>query len=88
MPITKSAIKKMRQDEKNTVRNRRTKDNLKEILREFADAVNEGKSEKELSELLRKAYKSIDMAAKKNLIHKNNAARQKSSLAKMISSGK
>lgn len=78
----------MRQDVKRTVRNKRTKDNLKETLREFVDAVKAGKPEKELTELLRKSYKVLDMSAKKSLMHKNTAARKKSGLAKMVAAKK
>lgn len=88
MPLIKSAIKKMRQDAKRTVRNNRTRKSVKESVRNFTDAVAEGKPANELTELLRKAYKSLDTAAKKNLIHDKNAARKKSALAKQMPTAK
>lgn len=84
MPIIKSAIKKMRQDAKRKVRNNRTKVSMRSSIREFTDAVKEGKDAKTLSPLLSKAFKATDTAAKKNLIHKNNASHKKSRLAKMM----
>lgn len=84
MPILQHAKKKMRQDAKKQIRNTRTRKNMKEVIREFTDAVKTQKSPEELTTLLRKAYKVTDTSAKKNLIHENKAARQKSNLAKML----
>lgn len=88
MPIIKSALKKMRQDAKRRVRNTRTKVTMRNSIREFTDAVKSGKDAKELSTLLSKAFKATDMAAKKNMIHGNNASRKKSRLAKMMPKSK
>jgi len=84
MPIIKSAIKKMRQDEKRRVRNNRAKVSTRNNIRAFTDAIKEGKDAKDLAPLLSKAFRAVDMAAKKNLLHKNTAARRKSRLSKMI----
>lgn len=70
MPITKSAKKSMRVGFAKRTRNVSQKTKLKEVLKEV--------NEKNLSE----AYSYIDKASKKHLIHKNKAARLKSSLAK------
>ena len=45
--------------------------------------MKEGKKDEALK-LLPKVYKVIDTAAKKNIIHKNNAARKKSLYARMV----
>lgn len=47
------------------------------------DVANGGKKE-DAEALLKKTYKVIDTAAKKNIIHPNNAARKKSQMAKLI----
>ena len=42
------------------------------------------RKEKEILEKLAKAYRELDIAAKKNVIHKNKASRLKSRLAKSV----
>lgn len=83
MPITKSAIKKMRQSETHKIRNYKTRRNLKDSMREVIDAVK-GKDATKAKESLPKAYKTIDTAAKKNIIHPKNAAHKKSRLSKLV----
>lgn len=72
MPVTRSANKKMRVDEKRTVVNVRRKRNLKTVLKKA--------QESRAAEVLREAISQIDKAVKNNLIHKNKAARLKSQL--------
>ncbi len=60
------------------------KTQMKNAVRAVMDLVQEGKKD-EAAKVLPRAYKLIDMAAKKNLIHKNNAARKKSLLARLVS---
>lgn len=43
-----------------------------------------GGNKEEAQKLLPEAYKAVDKAAKRNLIHKNAAARKKSQLAKAV----
>ena len=74
MPIIKSAKKRVKTAEKAAVRNSKTKRSLKSALKTFArktDAKNHSA-----------AQSAIDKAAKKGVIHKNKAARQKSRLAR------
>lgn len=73
MPIIKSAKKRVRVANKASIRNAKTKRALKTALKTFAKSP----SAKTLSE----AHSAIDTAAKKNVIHKNKAARQKRQLA-------
>lgn len=79
MPIIKSAKKRARQTEVRTIRNVKTKRTLREAVKAFTQAVASGKSD-EISEAQKKAVSAIDVAAKKNIIHKNKAARKKSQL--------
>jgi len=73
----------MKVSRKKQVRNYRLRDILKNAIKSVNDAVKSGdKAEAEKS--LQAGYKVIDTAAKKNLIHKNNAARKKSGLAKRV----
>lgn len=78
MPVLKHARKKQRQDKK------RTADNLK-IKQTFKNLIKLAK-EKKTTESLSTAFSGIDKAVKKNIIHKNKAARLKSGLAKHIKS--
>lgn len=56
-------------------------------MRKVSDLLKEGKTA-EAEKALQKAYKDLDTAAKKSVIHKNTAARKKSSLAKKVMEGK
>jgi small subunit ribosomal protein S20 len=77
MPLIKSAKKKLRQDKKRTKRNKSTKDFFKEVLKNARKDPT--------TESLRLAVKITDKSVKKNLIHKNKAARIKSALSKLLS---
>ncbi len=74
MPILKNAKKKLRQDKVRTARNNKIKAVYKSL-------VKVAKVKKTL-EAVSKAFASIDKAAKQNIIHKNKAARLKSSISK------
>lgn len=83
MPLIKSAIKKAKQDVVKTERNRHFKTKMQTLyknIKKFIDWWEKEKAENFISE----AYSSIDVAAKKNIIHKNNAANKKSVLARMV----
>ncbi len=79
MPIIQSAKKRVRTALKATTRNARTKRNLKTAVKALHAAAQGGKK---TSNELRKAQSAIDKAVKKNVIHKNKAARQKRQLAR------
>jgi small subunit ribosomal protein S20 len=83
MPIIKSAIKKMRQDVKKTARNDVYRKRLKSRMKELIKAAQEQKTE-QLPELLKETYSIVDLALKKNLIKKNNAARKKSRMSRLV----
>jgi small subunit ribosomal protein S20 len=61
------------------------KSELKTTYKKALVLIKEGKLE-EAKKFLPFAYKVIDMAAKKHMIHKNNAARKKSNIAKSLGS--
>ena len=83
MPIIESAIKHARQSEKRRVARQPFKTKMKTLIRKTGDLVKAGKADEALK-TLPMAYKAIDMAAKKHIIHWKNAARKKSGLAKMF----
>ena len=75
MPVIKSAIKKLRRDRKREKENDEFKKSLDRALR----VAKKQKTAKAVSE----AASTIDKAVKKNVIHKNRAARIKASLSKL-----
>ncbi len=79
MPIIKSAKKRVKQTEKATIRNAKTKRTLREAVKAFTKALAAGNRD-EIAKAQSEAYSAIDTAAKKNLMHKNKAARRKSQL--------
>lgn len=83
MPVIKSAIKKARQDIKARQHNRGLRDAYKSAVKSVRKLAEAGETKK-AQEALKEAYSKIDKAAKKNVIHKNNAARRKSRLATLL----
>jgi small subunit ribosomal protein S20 len=83
MPLLKHAIKKMKQDVKKTQRNNVFRNRLMTRMKELTKAAHDKELEK-LPKMLNEAYSIIDTAQKKNLIKKNNAARKKSKMARMV----
>lgn len=73
MPIIKSAKKKLRQDKKRRLLNLIYK-------RKYKQALKEAKKNSRKKNIA-KAYSALDKAAKKNIIHKNKAARLKSQIS-------
>ncbi len=73
MPIIKSAKKRVRVARKATVRNAKTKRNLRVSMKTFGSST----TSKSFSE----AQSALDKAGKKGLMHKNKIARKKRQLA-------
>ena len=80
MPNIKSAIKSVKQNESRQALNTHAKATMRTAVRK-AEAAIVNKDEN-ATDLLRKAIKLTDTAARKGLIHKNNASRQKARLTK------
>jgi small subunit ribosomal protein S20 len=83
MPITSSAIKKAKQDIVARRRNRVIRDEYKSASKKVRRLALAGDLKK-AQEALTEAYSKIDIAAKKKVLHKNNASRRKSRLAALI----
>ena len=79
MPRIKSAKKRMRQSEAALVRNRTQRSQLRTAIKKVRTAVAG-----EAAVAYAEAVSIIDRAGRKNLIHRNAAARHKSRLAKAI----
>jgi len=80
MPIIKSAKKRVKVAAKAKARNVRTKRTLREALKAFSKAVESGKTA-DIQKTQRDAISALDVAVKKDVIHKNKAARQKAALS-------
>ncbi len=76
MPVTKSAKKALRRDRRRTETNKLIRQQLKKTIAKTKRL----KSAKTLLE----AYRIIDRAAKKGVIHKNKAARLKHRLTQAV----
>jgi small subunit ribosomal protein S20 len=83
MANIKSQIKRNRQNEARRVRNKAVKSELKTRVKNTVKAAEGGEST-DVVERARQAQKRLDMAAAKGVIHKNQAARRKSRLAKQL----
>ncbi len=83
MANIKSQIKRNRQNEKRRLRNKSVKSSLKTAIRKFDEATRAGDAE-HATTLAREASRKLDKAASKGVIHKNQAANRKSSIAKRL----
>jgi len=76
MPVTKSAKKALRKDQRRAVINKLRKKITKEAIKTFKKTLSEKDFEKAVS--------LVDRLAKNKVIHKNKAARLKSRLTKLL----
>lgn len=83
MPIIKSAKKRVKIAEKKTLRNRMNRSALRTSIKRFEKAIDNNDLDSAKVELT-KAESIIDKSVKKGIIHKNNAARKKSRLNKLL----
>jgi small subunit ribosomal protein S20 len=73
----------MRQTEKRRASNRATKKSIKLQIRALVEPAKDATPEK-LKEELKLAIRKLDKAAARRVIHRNNAARKKSQLTRML----
>ena len=85
MPNIKSASKRVLIAKERNARNKAAKSELTTVIKKFDTVVAEGNREAAES-AYKVAVKTVDQAAAKGLIHKNNAAHKKSSLTAKLSS--
>ena len=85
MANIKSQIKSNKQNEAARERNKSVRSALKTAVRRFNEAVEAGNTD-EAKTLAGEATKKLDKAASKGVIHKNQAANRKSSIAKKAAS--
>lgn len=82
MPNIKSAKKRVKVNDAKAMRNKAVRSDLRTALKKADLAVANNADDKEA--VVKAAIKKVDMACTKGILHKNNAARKKSALAKSL----
>lgn len=83
MPIIKAAKKYMRVTKRKTEKNQKIRGAFRSAIKITREAVAKGDADK-AQEYLKKSIVALDKAAQKKIIKKNNAARRKSRLNKLV----
>lgn len=83
MPIIKQAIKRVKQAKVRTARNKHYTSRMKSMVKLILGYIQKGEAE-QAKKIQPKVMSAIDTCTKKNLIHKNNAARKKSRIQKAL----
>lgn len=81
MPNIKSAIKRVKVNEKKNLRNRMVKSAMKTQLKKFETAISASEAD---AKILSVTQGAVDRAQAKGVIHKNAANRKKARLAKRL----
>ena len=79
----KSAIKRIRQNEKKRIRNRNVTSTMRSAIKKLEQAIQEQR-QADAQTLLQKTISIIDRAATKGVIHKNKASRSVSRLTRKV----
>ena len=83
MPQSKSAKKTVKKSEERRMANKAVKSAMRTQVKKVESAIEAGDKEKAQAEM-KVATRKLDKAAGDNVIHKNQAARQKSRLQKAV----
>ncbi len=83
MANTKAAQKQVRSSHRKWLRNRYIKGRMRSAIKQVRQAIERGDYE-DANALMSNAASELDKAATKHVIHKNKAARLKSSLMRQI----
>ncbi len=84
MATHRSAMKRIRSSEKKRQRNRIFRSSARTYVKKARKLITEQGKTAESEAVVRQAISALDKAAQKGVIHKNNAARRKSRLIKML----
>jgi small subunit ribosomal protein S20 len=76
----KSALKRIRANEAKRLRNKYQTKTTRTFIKKLTTTTDKA----EAQELFKKVSSMIDRLAKRNIIHKNNAANKKSKLARLV----
>ncbi|MDP6605857.1 MAG: 30S ribosomal protein S20 [Dehalococcoidia bacterium] len=77
-----SARKRVRQNARRAARNRPLRTRVTRAVRTAREAIDDGDSD--AAEFVREAQSALDRAARRNVIHRNAAARRKSRLVRAL----
>jgi small subunit ribosomal protein S20 len=84
---TRSARKRIRQNEKRRLRNRAVRSAVRSTVKSAREALG-GKAPEaassETARLVREAIRALDRAVTQGIVHRNTAARRKSALARKL----
>lgn len=80
----KSALKRIRSSEKKRQRNRIFRSSARTYTKKARQLITEQGKTEESQAAVRQAISALDKAAQKGIIHKNNAARRKARLMKLL----
>ena len=81
MANTKSAVKRMRQNERRRLRNRALRSKLRSAVKTARSSVSQPGADTRTA--VAEAIRTLDKAVTKGVLHRNTAARKKSSLARL-----
>ena len=87
MANTRSALKRIRSSEKKRQHNRFFRSSARTYVKKARKLITEQGKTEQSQAAVRRAISALDKAAQKGVIHKNNAARRKSRLVKMLNQG-
>ncbi len=79
-----SALKRARQTEKRTVRNRVSASRLRSALRSMRESLEKG-DKSVAGQIYRETVSALDKAIQKGVLHENTASRYKSRLSRRLS---
>lgn len=82
MPQHKSAVKRVRQNERRKIRNRASRSKMRTMMKKL----HASEDAQQANELLREVKSFLDKMASRNIIHKNKAAHYKSQLERHVNS--
>ena len=83
MPNTRSAAKRVRQNEKRRLRNRMHKGRARTFVKKALALIEEGRLD-EAEVMVRQAVSALDRAWERGVLHKNTVARRKSRLMRRL----
>jgi small subunit ribosomal protein S20 len=79
----KSALKRIRQNEKRRLHNRHFRNRARTLVRKGRSALVSGDAERART-AIREAVRDLDQAAARGVVHRRNASRRKSRLMKQL----
>ena len=82
-----SALKRARQTEKRTARNRANTSRLRSALRDLRESLAKG-DKQAADQVFRETVSALDKAVQKGVLHENTASRYKSRLGKRVTAMK